>query len=155
MVEGNIAAAVALPEAGHARFDAEAAALPVLVETVVIPDRERPGAYQAHVALQDVYELGQFINAGFAEKFSSSGNSGVVFYFEYRTAYLVQVLYFFHPLLRICYHGTELIEPESSFSPAHPILHEEHCPRGIPLYKQRDKVLFIYGGTGRKKGDEL
>ena len=44
LVERGIAAAVHLPKAGDSWTDAEAAAVPVLVETVVIPDRKTPGA---------------------------------------------------------------------------------------------------------------
>ena len=60
--KGIGAAAVDLPQAGDARADAEAAALPVLIESLVITHGKRPGADQAHVALQDVEELRKLIN---------------------------------------------------------------------------------------------
>src|ERR1019366_7284286 len=51
LVEVDGAAPVDLPQAGDARADAEAAAVPVLIESLVITLGKRPGAHQAHIAL--------------------------------------------------------------------------------------------------------
>ena len=64
LLEGNRAAAIYLPEAGDARADAEAAALPILAEAVVIALRQRAWADETHLALQNVNELRQFVDAG-------------------------------------------------------------------------------------------
>jgi len=54
LIEGNCAAAIHLPEAGDARFYTEPPALPILVETLVIPHWQRSGTDQTHVAPQNV-----------------------------------------------------------------------------------------------------
>ena len=59
---------VNLPETGNAGFDAEAAPVPILVEPGVIPQRQWPGAHQAHIPDEHIEELGKFVNAGFPQK---------------------------------------------------------------------------------------
>jgi hypothetical protein len=49
---------------------AESAALPVFVEAGIVAHRQRAGADQTHVAFEDVEELGQFVDACFAEEWS-------------------------------------------------------------------------------------
>src|SRR5260370_25482906 len=47
--KGNRGSPADLPEAGNPRADTEAAAVPILVKTSIIPQRQPPRAHQAHV----------------------------------------------------------------------------------------------------------
>ena len=67
---GDVVAAADLPEAGEAGFDAQAAAMRQIVKTFDFVHRQRARADEAHLAAQDVKELGKFINAEFAEEFA-------------------------------------------------------------------------------------
>ena len=71
---------------------AEAAAVPVLVESIVIPNRKRPGAHQAHVAPEHIEELRQLINARLSQELSDGGNPRVILDLENRSTHLVQML---------------------------------------------------------------
>ena len=64
----GIASPVDLPETGDARADAEAAAMPVLVKTVAVPNRKRSRSHEAHLSLQNIKELWQLINTGFSRE---------------------------------------------------------------------------------------
>lgn len=68
----NLASAAYLPHAGDSGFDGETGAV---VEFVFFPFVECgwAGAYQGHVAFQDIEELGEFIQAGFADEVADSG----------------------------------------------------------------------------------
>ena len=57
LVEGDIAAAADLPQAGYAGFDAESAAVDVVLEALEIAHRQRARAHQAHVTLEYVEKL--------------------------------------------------------------------------------------------------
>ncbi len=58
LVEGDIAPAADLPEAGDAWLDAESAAVNVVFKSLEIPYRKWARAYQAHIALQYIEKLG-------------------------------------------------------------------------------------------------
>jgi len=125
LVKWSGASAVDLPEAGDARADAEAAALPVLIKSFVIPDWKGPGAYQAHVAFQDIKELWELINAGFSQEFSEASEARIVLDLEYRPAHLVEVCNLGEPLFGALNHGSKLEEAKSPFVKAHPLLDEK------------------------------
>src|ERR1035438_5061413 len=75
--EGDGAAAFDLPQAGDAGADAEAAALPILMEPQVITQGKRPGAHQAHVSLEDVEELGKLIDARLPQELPYGGDARI------------------------------------------------------------------------------
>src|ERR1035438_3969641 len=97
-------APVDLPQAGDARADAESAALPVLSESLVIAHRKRPGAHQAHVALQDVEKLRKLVDARLPQELPHGRDARVVSDLEHRSARLVQVLHLPLPLGRVRHH---------------------------------------------------
>ena len=68
--EGNRASSVHLPEAGNPWADTKPAALPVLIESLVVAHGKGPGPDQAHVAFQYVEELRKLINAGLPQEFA-------------------------------------------------------------------------------------
>ena len=53
--------------------------------------KRRAGANDAHIALQDVPQLGQLIEAGLADKLAHAGNARVVLDLEHRTIHFVLV----------------------------------------------------------------
>jgi hypothetical protein len=46
----------------------EPAPMPILTEAGVIPERQRPGTRQAHIAFEHIEPLGQFIDAGLPQE---------------------------------------------------------------------------------------
>lgn len=126
--EGNGAAAVDLPQAGDARADAEAVAVPVLIESLVIAHGKRPGADQAHVALQDVEELRKLINTRLPQELPHGREARIISDLEHRPARLVQVLDLALPLGRIRHHGPELVQVKPWLVAADALLNEEARP---------------------------
>ena len=61
LLKWNRITAVHLPQTSDSRFNAEAAALPILMESLVIAYGKRAGAHQAHIALQNIPQLREFI----------------------------------------------------------------------------------------------
>ena len=53
--------------------------------------KRRAGTDNAHIALQDVPQLGQLIEAGLADKLAHTGNAGVVLDLEHGTIHFVLV----------------------------------------------------------------
>ena len=127
--EGDGAAAVDLPQAGDARADAEAAALPVLIESLVIPHGKRPGAHQAHVALQDVEELGKLINARLPQELPHGRQARVLFDLEHRAVRLVQALDLPLSFGRIGHHGPELVQAKPALVEADALLNRRRPAR--------------------------
>ena len=125
LLEGNVGAAVDLPEAGDARADGEAASMPVFVKAFVIPFGEGSGADKAHISFEDVYELGELIQAGFAEEFSDFGDAGIVVDLEDRALGFVEGFEFSLFLLCSLDHGPEFAEAESPFVEADAVLGEK------------------------------
>src|ERR1700681_788754 len=126
--ERDGAAAVDLPEASNPWADTKAATLPVLMESLVIPDGKRPRAYQAHVAFQHVEKLRKLINAGLPQELADACDARIVLYLEHRAARLIQVLDFPLLLFRVCHHGPELVQVKPFLVEADPFLDEEHWP---------------------------
>ena len=58
---------VDLPEACQTRTDTEPSLLPITVESLDIPIRQWPRTDKAHIALENVPELGQFVQAQLSE----------------------------------------------------------------------------------------
>lgn len=91
-----------LGQAGDARFDVMAISV-FGVFLFEFFDEEGPfwsGTDEAHVAVEDVEDLRQFVQAGGADKFADFGNARVVFGSQLGTGVF----------FRIDAHGTELID---------------------------------------------
>ena len=96
---------------------------------------ERPRAHEAHFATEDVPELGELVNAGFAEEFADLGNAGVVGDFEDGAGHFVAVLEFAASVLGIGIHGAEF-------------------PHGEGPSVKASSLLFEKDGAGRGEFDE-
>ena len=90
LVKGTMVAAIDLPKTRHTWTYTETAAVPVLMEVIIVPNREGSRTDEAHVPQQDIEELRQFINAGFSQKLSERGYSRVILDLEGRTFDLVK-----------------------------------------------------------------
>jgi hypothetical protein len=77
-----------------------------------------PGAHQAHIAAQDIEELGQLINVGVPEPVSDAGATAVVIRCPDGPCFL----------LGIAPHASELDDPESSSPLPHPLLGIKNRP---------------------------
>ena len=106
----NFIAAADLPEAGEAGFDAQAAAMGKVAEPFDFIHREGTLTDEAHIAVQDIQELGEFIEAVFAEEPANGGDAGVVCNLEDRTAHFVHGFELMFILLGVGYHGAEFIK---------------------------------------------
>ena len=122
LFKGGIAPAVYLPKTRDTGAHAEAATMPVLVKTFVVPQRKRSGPYQTHVTLQDVKKLGHFVDTSFSQNHSNGRDSWIIFNLENRATDFVEVFYLGYFALGISDHGPELIQAKSSFVESYPLL---------------------------------
>ena len=83
----------------------------------------RPWAYQAHVANQDIEQLGEFVDAEFADESSHASDPGIFFHFEKHSVFRLVV---FQELIFniVCPndHGSKLEEPEMPTISSHSCL---------------------------------
>src|SRR6266542_4356109 len=123
LLRRHLATAVDLPPAGHAGRHLQARAEQLAVGGHLLR-RQRPRADQAHLALEDVQQLWQLVEAEPAEVFPDRGHSRVVAELEERTADV-------HPAAagRQLAHGAELVHPEVPTALGDPLLVEEHGAR--------------------------
>src|SRR5205814_7364380 len=70
-----------LPEAGHARHEVEAAALPA-VDAAILVGHERPRPDEAHLAANHVDELGQLVQIGAAKEAAHTRDAWVLGHLE-------------------------------------------------------------------------
>jgi hypothetical protein len=96
--------------------------VPVLAEAVVVPDREGAGTDEAHVALYNVDELRELVNAELPQDASDRRSSRIIFDLDDRAASLVQTLQFLLLLFSAVYHGAKFVQVEPSLVEAHPFL---------------------------------
>ena len=66
-IERDATPAAALPQTGDPRTYAEAAAMPVLVKSLVIANGQRAGTDKRHIALQHIKQLRQIVQYWFYE----------------------------------------------------------------------------------------
>ena len=104
LLEAQGRAAADLPQTGDARSDAQPPAVPVMVEPLVIPQRQRPRAHQAHVTAQHVDQLGQLVQAGFAQPAAQPRDARVAADLEHRAVGLVHVLEVLPAPVRVLHH---------------------------------------------------
>lgn len=119
-----------LPEAGEAGFDAEAAALGVFFDARNFVDGEGAGADEAHLAPEDVDELGKFVDAESAEPGAEGEDAGVVADFEDGAVHFVLGGEFFAHGFGVGVHGAELPHHEGFAVATGAFLAEEDGARG-------------------------
>src|SRR5262245_3558758 len=106
-VLARLARALQLPQAGDARTDAQTQVAPGRAVLVLIV-WAGPGSDQAHLADQDVPELGQFIEVGLAEDAPDSRHARIVRDEHLRTVSAVVLLKLARCLLGVPVHRPEL-----------------------------------------------
>ena len=121
----DLAAAADLPQSGNTGFGGEAGPMMMSVFFPFVR-RRGAGAHKGHVALQDIEELGEFVQGGFADKFTDAclfcavredfiaDDSRIPVHFEHH-AVLDGILGHELFLLRVSVqlHGTDLVHPEA------------------------------------------
>lgn len=111
--EGGLVAAGDLPEAGDAGDDLDVVFVVGAVHDLLV-GQDGAGADQAHFAADDVEELGEFIEAVFAQEFAEAGDARVVFELLVAVPFLLQFRVLgevaFEDLIGADVHGAELEE---------------------------------------------
>ena len=87
----DVGSTVDLPEAGHAGTNTKAPTVPVLAKTLIVSKWQRSGADEAHVSLEHIDQLRQFVDAGSSQKPTNRCDPRIIPYFEYGPAHIVQV----------------------------------------------------------------
>ena len=96
------------------------------LEQLVVADRERARADEAHLAAQDVQHLGDLVDREPSQHASDTGDAGIVADLEEGALGLVLRLELGLPGLRVRVHRPELEHAEVPFVQADPQVAEEH-----------------------------
>ena len=144
---GDVAAAADLPHAGDAGAEGQAGTVVVLVLLPLV-DGGRTRADDAHVALQDVPELGELVQGVLADEFADAGllcpvgedlvadDAGVKIQLEHHAVrYPVLSKELFLALVRVHVHGADFVELEA-------------------LAVLADALLLVDDGAGRLAFDD-
>ena len=148
---GDLAAAADLPEARYARLDTHAHAM---VEIIFFPLVQSRGtcAYKAHLTLEDIPELREFVQGCAADEiadpfglsvlvlFLTADDTGIVVHLEHHAVLdLVLGHEGFLALLRVHVHAPELIHFELLSVLADSLLRKEDRSRGFDVDHRSDK----------------
>src|SRR5690348_5101315 len=123
-VESDAGAALDLPDAGQAGGDVEASLLPGLAGVALVA-RQRPRAYQRHVALEHVVKLRQLVDARFTQEAAEPGEPRAVFHLEGGAVLLALGCQFVALLLGARDHRAELVDDERTAAEARAALAED------------------------------
>src|SRR3954447_1465962 len=123
LLEGDARPAEHLPRAGEARSQVEPPLAPA-VDLLLELRRHRPRAHQAHVALQDVPELRQLVDARAPEEAADARDARIVLEQQPRRV-LTERAQLLHEVVRVLDHRPELVEPELAARATHAHLREE------------------------------
>ena len=74
----------------------------------------RPRTYNAHIAAQNIEELGQLVKRVFAKETTHPCNAGIVGDFEKNAIALIHVHHVGTPFFRIANHGSEFETAENT-----------------------------------------
>src|SRR4029077_20290391 len=94
----------------------------------------RPGAHDAHIALEDIKELRQFIDTVLAEKTSQPRNPGIVHNLERSAITLIHVHQSILAGIGVSHHRAELVAAEFPALAPHAPCFVKNWPRRINLY---------------------
>lgn len=128
----DVGAAGDLPESGHARLHAEAA-LVVAVVLVEFADGRRAGADEGHIALEDVPELRELVEARLADEAADLRDARVIFHLEHEAVHLILRKELLLALLRVLVHAAELVHAELAAIFADARLRENDRSRRVEL----------------------
>ena len=104
-----------LPKTSDSGRDAEAPSLPILAEKLIVTDGHGARTDEAHLALEHVEELGQFVYACLSQELTNACDPRIILDLECRPGHFVQVRQLFLYSLRVGNHGSELVHRELSF----------------------------------------
>ncbi len=152
-VEGRVVAGLDLPQAG----DAGPHLVPVVEvggELVDLVAQRRAGPDEAHVALQDVDQLGQLVEARAAQDVADPRDPGITGDLEQRAGALVVGLHGGQAGLGVDDHGAELEHPELGLVAADPLLAEQHRAAVLPLDRDGDDGEHRGGDEEQRAGDD-
>src|SRR5262249_7249284 len=109
--KADLITAADLPKARHAGFHAETAALPTFVSRDLLRNR-RTGTDQAHVAAQNVKDLGQFIDTESSDDLADNRDPRIARGFENRAVHFVQRVDILAQSLGVIDHRPEFVHDE-------------------------------------------
>src|SRR5262249_13066272 len=111
--KGGIMSGRHLPETGEPGSNVKAAeVLEIVAFEIVFGMRTRP--HNAHIALDDIEELEQFVNAVFAQETSQAGDAWVVYDLEGSAVALIHMHQAVLALVGIDHHGAEFVATKLS-----------------------------------------
>ena len=105
----QVAATADLPQSGDARLDVKAGQRGA-IDAVGLLGRQWPRTNQRHLAANDIDQLRQFVEAGFADKGADPGDPWIIFHLEQRPIHLVELCDRVVPLPCVSSHRAELEE---------------------------------------------
>ena len=119
-----------LPIAAEARRHIQT--LPIILGILLhLTGKCRARTHDAHIALQDVPQLRQLIDAGLADKLTHTSDPRVFLDLEHRAIHLILVQQIIQFRLRIRTHRTELVEFKGLAAAADTDLAEDRSCRGV------------------------
>src|ERR1700712_1771737 len=126
---------------------------PMLAIQRTLPFHARARADEAHVALQDVPELWNFVEAQFANELTERRDPRIFLKLLKRvpfgSGHVVAAQIIVEHFFRVVPHGTKVVEPKALASFAKPVLPEVHGPT------HADRHAKCYRKVERaKKGEE-
>src|SRR6185437_3854730 len=132
LFERRIMAGGHLPKTGEARCDVEPPKMLKIIALEII-FRMRARTHYAHIALEDVKQLWEFVNAVFAKETAEAGNTRIVNNLERGAVALIHVHQAVLAGVSVRTHGTELIAAEFTSLASHTPSFIENWPRGVDL----------------------
>src|SRR3954452_19881822 len=129
LLEGDARPAEHLPRAGEARRQVEPPLAPA-VDLLLELRRHRPRAHQAHVALQDVPQLRQLVQARATQQPPDARDARVVLEVEPRRI-LAEGAQLLGERVRVLHHGPEREQAQAARQPADAPRRVEHRAAGL------------------------
>jgi len=127
-----------LPKTREPGLDADPLAMPVLVLLDLVRGRG-PGPDEAHLAAENVPELGEFVKARFPQEPSDPCDPGILPDLKHGAVHLVLLQQFFFPGFGVGVHRTELPARENAPVFPDPFLSEENRTGGVDLDRDGDE----------------
>ena len=132
----DLIAAADLPQAGEAGLDAEAAAMGEILEAPGLVHWQGPRADEAHGSLEDVEQLGQFVEAEPPQEAADRRDARIVGDLEHRATHLVHGRKLVLALLGVGDHRAEFIHGERSPVDAASFLAKQNRAGRVELHGQ-------------------
>jgi hypothetical protein len=135
-IEILVIATIDLPQAGDPGFHAKAAFQPERLKALHIAQREWTRTHQAHIAFDDVEELGELVQTQLAEDMSQGDDTWIIFDFEDRAVGFISSFKGWLEVFGVGNHGAELDHPEGPTVIANSGLDEKDWTIGRQVFNQ-------------------